>query len=444
MHIVSEKPQETQKTFSLISNSPPPEIEVEIESSYGNFSFIESQEIFSFDKKQESLNENIQSSNKIKAGNHLLLQGFISEDWEIMRKANDEFEAVIKENTDKLQEESQILSDPYIGLLILNLFKTKNSSLQLTDLLESYALVIEVHGIPQWEKQILLLHSCEKIIREQNQNDGIIEEKIKKYQEVLNGFKKIMSNIFLKLKNVETINDKFLLDLFKEYLKPSEGDEAHSDLIISLAICYIYVEIKIVILDKNGVENKNKLKNFLNSFWNFLRILKNNKKYEIIKTFFDCIIAHETLIFMKAIIFYYLICFKHYYHNSQEEEIKEIEAIFTFNPMNYISFEENSEFKTINNLLKAEKNKLHFEDYKKDKYILLHYFKLLSKKSKEIERLYALKDEDEPGKNEMNVFAREKKTYIEKLKFFFLCFDYKKSLRLFEFLNIVRMVLIMV
>jgi len=426
------------------------ENDAEIEISYGNFSFAESQEIFHLEKKLEfSLdNSQILAINRLKTANHLLFEGFIAEDYEIMRKSNEEFEFLIKENSDKGLEETELLSDSYIGLLILNLFKSKSSALKLNDLLESFSLVIELHGVPRWEKFILLLHSCEKIIREQERKTGISEEKaieieederLQKYSEVLTGFKKIMGTVFLKLKKVQkedkdnSFNNKFLLDLFKEYLKPNDGNEIHSDLIISMAICYTYLEIKVAIIEKIAGKGMNNLRNYLVSLWNFLKILKNNRKYEIIRSFFLCITAHETLKFLKAILFYFLISFKHFYQNMQELEIKESQNIFTFNPMVSITFEENEEFKRMNNLLKGDsKNRLKFDDYEEDKGIILHYFKLIFKHEKTVERLIAIKTEKDGGeesKSEVQAFTRLKKALVEKIKLYFLSFEYRKSLR---------------
>ena len=432
-----EIPSEPQK--NTIEN------EAEIEISYGNFSFSESQEIFHLEKTETSIeNYQVPLANRIKTANYLLVEGFISEDYDIMKKVNDEYESIVKENADKGLEETQILSDPYIGLLILNLFKTKPKNLKLVDLFDSFSLVIELHGIPKWEKFFLLLHSCEKIVREQqekktkenlnnNNNDTIDleagEEEINKYREILNGFKKIMGSVFLKLKKVEaSFNNKFLLDLFKEYLKPNEGNEIHSDLIISLAICFVYLEIKMAVVEKAVAKQNGNLKAFLFSFWNFLKILKNNRKYEIITTFFCCVTSQETLSFLKAILLIYLVNFKHYFHNTLEMEIKENQNVFTFNPMSSLSFDENEEFKIMNNLLKGEKPKMKFDDYEEDKQIISHYLNLAFKREKEIEKLLNAKN-DENLRSEFQSFTREKKTLIEKIKFHFLTFNFKKSLR---------------
>ena len=438
------------------------ENEAEIEISYGNFSFLESQEIYHLEKNEISLESlNIPLSDRIKTANYLLLEGFISEDYEIMKKVNDEYESIVKENSEK---ESQLLSDPYLGLLILNLFKTTTANLMLVDLLESFSLVIELHGIPKWEKFFLLLHSCEKIVRDQEKKkettakDGEIKEKnnnntgnnandaidleyedetIIKYKEIVNGFKKIISSVYMKLKKVEaTFNSKFLLELFREYLRPNENNEIHSDLIISIAICFVYLEIKMEVVQKNLVKQQiqttGNSKAYLLSFWNFLKTLKNNKKYEIVKTFFQSVTSQETLSFLKAIILIYLINFKHYFHNSIDVEIKENQNIFTFNPMNSISFDENEEFKILNNQLKGEKPKIKFDDYEEDKQIISHYLNLAFKREKEIEKLLNAKNDDNI-RTEVQSYTREKKTLIEKIKFHFLTFNFKKSLRYLKF-----------
>ena len=445
-HKFKEEPLLIEPKSQLILEEESQENDAEIEISYGNFSFAESQEIFHLEKNLEFSSDNSQilAINRLKTANHLLFEGFISEDYEILRKSNEEFEFLIKENSDKGIEETQLLSDSYIGLLILNLFKSKSSALKLSDLLESFSLVIELHGVPRWEKFILLLHSCEKIIREQERKTGICEEKaieieederLLKYSEVLTGFKKIMGTVFMKLKKFQkedkdnSFNNKFLLDLFKEYLKPIDGNEIHSDLIISMSICYTYLEIKVAIIEKIAGKGINNLRNYLFSLWNFLKILKNNRKYEIIRSFFLCITTHETLKFLKAILFYFLISFKHFYQNMQELEIKESQNIFTFNPMVSITFEENEEFKLMNNLLKGDsKNRLKFDDYEEDKAIILHYFKLIFKHEKTVERLIAIKTEKDGG-DEVQAFTRLKKALVEKIKLYFLSFEYRKSLR---------------
>lgn len=408
---------------------------------YEIFTPQEKIEIFSYEKISNALPDYITISyqNRVKTANNLLLNGFIEEDYEILKKANEEFEFLIKENTEK-NEESQIISDSYIGILILNSFISK-SLLKISDLLESFSLVVELHGIPHWEKLILLLHTCEKIIFDQRNKpskneeknidvDNLEEEKIARYKEILAGFKKNMTSIILKLKNVETSFDmKFILDLFKEYIKPNDVNEEHSNLIISLAICYLVLEIRVAILDKKN-EMKNTLKIFLSAFWNFLKILKNNKKYIIIKTFFMCISTPETSSFFKSIIFYIFMAFKHHFRNIHEVEKRENENIFTFNPMETISFEENSDFKTINFLLKSEKNKLRFDDYDEDKLIILHYMKFLFKREKEIDNRSLYNFEGiEPNKNEIQAFTKKKKNLIEKIKTNFLFFEYERSLR---------------
>ena len=438
-------------SFEKDQNNEKIEIDEEPDVSYGNFTFIESQEIFQLDKKSEiSLDpQQFLPSDRLKASNRLLLEAFIQEDYEMLRKVNEEYEFLIKEHSEKKIEETPLLSDPYIGLLIVNLFKTNNSGLKLSDLLESFSLVIELHGIPHWEKFILLLHSCEKIIQEyEGKKAGVMvektieieeeNEKVKLYNDVLTGYKKIMGIVFLKLKKIRSeekdtsFNNKFLLGLFKEYLKPNnDGNEVHSDLIISLAICYVYLEIKIAIHAGKGGTNTINLKIFLTFFWNFLQILKNTKKYDIIKNFFYSITCNETLNFLKSMLSYFLISFKHYYHNTQDLEIKESQNIFTFNPMNSVNFEENYEFKQMNNLLKGDtKNRLKFDDYESDKAIILHYFKLVFKREKEICRLMALREKIE-DKEEVQIFAKQKKTLVEKIKLYFLMFDYKKSLKYF-------------
>lgn len=404
--------------------------------------FYKNEEIFSIENNQEYLKESqliIPNNERVKTANYLLLYGYIDEDFEMMKRSNEEYEYLIKENGDK-NDENHILCDSYLGVLILNFFKSKASSLKISDLLESFSLVIELHGIPHSEKVILLFHSCEKFICnyqfKQNKNDEKnieIEnniEKKNKYKEILEGFKKNMQTIILKLKNVETnFTFKFLLEIFKEYIKPNETNEKHSDLIISIAICYLVLEIKVAILEKKN-ENKNDLKIFLLSFWNFLKILKNNKKYEIIKTFLVCSSTFETISFLKAILFYIILCFKHFYQNLADIEIKEADNVFSFNPNTSISFEENNEFKIINSLLKGEKNKLKFDDYEEDKQIIFHYLKFLFQREKEIEKR-ALADSEitEKNKIEMQLFAKNKKKLIEKIKIHYLFFDYKKSLK---------------
>lgn len=143
-----------------------------------------------------------------------------------------------------------------------------------------------------------------------------------------------------------------------------------------------------------------------------------------------CSSTFETISFLKAILFYIILCFKHFYQNLADIEIKEADNVFSFNPNTSISFEENNEFKIINSLLKGEKNKLKFDDYEEDKQIIFHYLKFLFQREKEIEKR-ALADSEitEKNKIEMQLFAKNKKKLIEKIKIHYLFFDYKKSLK---------------
>lgn len=302
---------------------------------------------------------------KVKTHDALLGQAFESDDRKLLSevgKVYKEFISNTKEDpTCKILETRPEFVDAWVGFLITklkNLLDSNDHFKLMEDFLDSFELMIDLRGIPKFEKYFYFMFAIEEIILKKNEfitgYQDIVSMEIMNnekqkiilelYQNLLSTYKKLIILINNRLTNSDNKNilkNEFLIEMFKKISLNSDKNNSNREILISVLICYIYLEIRTIVndgvfysgnFDFEDLAKIESLKNFFFAFWNILKVMKNIEKYELIKKFVSCMVERKILNFFKSVCLILLVDFKLHYKNN-EEEMEKKKTIFSFDPV---------------------------------------------------------------------------------------------------------------
>lgn len=355
--LTSPSNQNNQIIEEQIKNSPP-----HIELSLENVDDLPSNHLI---EKAYSNQTVLSLLEKVKTYDALLGQAFESDD----RKLFSEVGKVYKEFISNAKEDSNynILEtrpefvEAWVGFLITklkNLLDINDNFKLKEDFLDSFELMIDLWGIPKFEKYFYFMFAIEEIILKKNEfitcHQDIVSMEIMNndkqkvilelYQNLLSTYKKLIILINNRLTNSDNKNilkNEFLIEMFKKISLNSDKNNKNRDILISVLICYIYLEIRTIVndgvfhsgnFDFEDIAKIESLKNFFFAFWTILKVMKNIEKYELIKRFVSCLVERKILNFFKSVCLILLVNFKSHYKNN-EEEMEKKKTIFSFDPV---------------------------------------------------------------------------------------------------------------